>query len=296
MTSTISPDHATAGARGMRRRAALERRLAAYGLPGCGTREIVERPGAHGSRLVVDRDARTRGDQRLVAHLAADEPSANARLACARYLGSVPARPPRCRLLTAEDLVSAPFAAHDHNPALGVGRPAPLTVRATGNSYRIEPVASRMRIRELRWCRIAPDRATVSLRDVVAEAEDYQPACARTEQALRACADQAVSTTTLAVELARVQRSAIVLNRRLREAVLSMLARGELSMSEIAMRCGRTKRDARGRVSGETSWLARRLGLLAEGGQPAPTPWIHSDVLGLIARRGLGISPREVEL
>ncbi len=27
-----------------------------------------------------------------------------------------------------------------------------------------------------------------------------------------------------------------------------------------------------------------------------PTPWVHSDVLGLIAREGLRISPREVEL
>jgi len=27
-----------------------------------------------------------------------------------------------------------------------------------------------------------------------------------------------------------------------------------------------------------------------------PTPWVHSDVLALIARRGLGLSPREVEV
>ena len=55
------------------------------------------------------------------------------------------------------------------------------------------------------------------------------------------------------------------------------------------------KRDACGNESGETSWLARRLGLLPEGGKERPTPWIHSDVLALIARRGLGLSPREVE-
>jgi hypothetical protein len=67
-------------------------------------------------------------------------------------------------------------------------------------------------------------------------------------------------------------------------------------MSEIAIRCGRVKRDRRGNESGETSWLARRLGLLPEGGQSTPTPWIHSDVLALIARSGLGLSPREVEL
>jgi hypothetical protein len=66
-------------------------------------------------------------------------------------------------------------------------------------------------------------------------------------------------------------------------------------MSEIAMRCGRIKRDATGNESGETSWLARRLGLLPEGGRRHLTPWIHSDVLALIARDGLGLSPREVE-
>jgi len=94
----------------------------------------------------------------------------------------------------------------------------------------------------------------------------------------------------------RVQDSPIVLNRRLREVVLATIERQELSMSEIAIRCGRVKRDRKGNESGETSWLARRIGLLAEGGRDTPTPWIHSDVLALIARRGLGIGPREVEL
>src|ERR1039458_4515672 len=50
------------------------------------TREIVSLPGAGGSRLVVDRDALTRGDQRLVAHLAGDEPPENARLVTAEYI------------------------------------------------------------------------------------------------------------------------------------------------------------------------------------------------------------------
>ena len=42
------------------------------------------------------------------------------------------------------------------------------------------------------------------------------------------------------------------------------------------MRCGRTKRDRRGGLSGETSWLGRRIGELPEGGEAEPTPWIHS--------------------
>jgi hypothetical protein len=67
-------------------------------------------------------------------------------------------------------------------------------------------------------------------------------------------------------------------------------------MSEIALRCGIVKRDRRGKVSGETSWLARRIGIMPEGGETEITPWIHSDVLAVIARKGLGISPREVEL
>jgi hypothetical protein len=104
------------------------------------------------------------------------------------------------------------------------------------------------------------------------------------------------STAVLAAELSRVQRSPIVLNRGLREAVLARVVNEGLSMSEIALRCGRVKNDARGGESGETSWLARRLGLVPEGGKGKPTPWIHSDVLALIARRGLGASPREVEL
>jgi hypothetical protein len=107
--------------------------------------------------------------------------------------------------------------------------------------------------------------------------------------------DDLLSTVVLRSELARVERSPIVLNRRLREVTLACMQREELSLSEIAIRCGRVKRDGGGGQSGETSWLARRLGLLPEGGKDAPTPWIHSDTLALIARRGLGLSPREVE-
>jgi hypothetical protein len=99
----------------------------------------------------------------------------------------------------------------------------------------------------------------------------------------------------LRAELARVRESPIVLNRGLREVVLAAIDREALSLSEIAMRCGRVKRDAGGNLSGETSWLARRLGMMPEGGRDRPTPWVHSDVLALIARDGLGLSPREVE-
>jgi hypothetical protein len=62
------------------------------------------------------------------------------------------------------------------------------------------------------------------------------------------------------------------------------------------MACGRVKRDRRGNGSGETSWLARRVGLVASEPGGRPNPWVHSDTLALIAREGLGLAPRDVEL
>ena len=87
-----------------------------------------------------------------------------------------------------------------------------------------------------------------------------------------------------------------MLNRGLREAVLRAVTEGGVSFSAIAMACGRVKHDSRGNHSGETSWLARRVGLLPCGPGVGPNPWVHTDTLALIARNGLGIAPREVEL
>ena len=67
-------------------------------------------------------------------------------------------------------------------------------------------------------------------------------------------------------------------------------------MSEIARRCGRVKRDSRGNESGEASWLGRRIGLLPETGPAGRLPGCTATCSGLIARRGLGLSPHEVEL
>ena len=72
------------------------------------TREILCVPGAGGSRLVIDRDAITLGERRLVAHLAADEPSENAALVCEHYLRDQTGR--WCRRVTPEDLKVVPFA------------------------------------------------------------------------------------------------------------------------------------------------------------------------------------------
>jgi hypothetical protein len=137
----------------------------------------------------------------------------------------------------------------------------------------------------------------VSVRDVVGSLESYEPVRTLTAAALaRHGEDRTVSVSALRAELVRMDGSRIVLNRGLREAVLDAVEARGLSMSEIALRCGRVKYDARGNASGETSWLARRVGLAPEGGEREPTPWVHSEVLALIARAGLGISPREVEL
>jgi hypothetical protein len=275
---------------------ALARYTDRFGNP----REVVVRRGLAGSALVVDRDAVSLGDCLLVAHLSADEPAENAAVVCASYLEDVRARSLRCRGLTARDARIPPLA-EEVEPSLGVeqsiGEIEPID--SLGCTYRLQATPAGISIPALRWLRSAPssEAQPVSLRETIAGLEAYEPMCTLTERALRAHRDDTdLSTSLLAAELTRVRESPIVLNRRLREVVLARVARGELSMSEIAVRCSRIKRDSKGNASGETSWLARRLGLLAESGQRAPTPWIHTDVLALIARRGLALSPREVEL
>lgn len=272
-------------------------------------REVIAGRRGDGSVLVVDRDALTLGDRRLVAHLAPDEPAGNATLVCAHYLRD--ASRGRCRQVTAEDLAAGP-AAESPRPRPGAppGEPVPSELlgpnRGTGASreiyaFRLESV-DRNGILELRWRRHlrrgTPAVArTVCLREAVGTLESYEPACELTHKAIAAHGeDTGVSATILRSELERLRESPIVLNRKLRQAVLVAVEHQGLSMSEIALRCGRVKRDAKGNASGETSWLARRVGILPESGTDCPTPWVHSDVLALIARNGLGISPREVEL
>lgn len=267
-------------------------------------RELVVRPGSGGSVLVLDRDARTLGDRRLVAHIAPDEPEENAAIVCGCYLTQNPRG--RCRLLTPEDLSAVPFAVGleiEVVPAVVEGSSdAQEDVRdRLGRGYRLERLSTGMSIPELRWCRYGAadefESRPVSMREVIGSLEGYEPVRTWTLQALRRhIGDGAVSVAALRAELARMQQSPIVLNRGLRETVLKTVQRQGVSMSEIAIRCGRVKRDSAGNASGETSWLSRRLGLLPEGGRDRPTPWIHSDVLALIAREGLGVCPREVEV
>jgi len=257
-------------------------------------REIARLPIADGSALVVDTLSGTHGDARLLARLAADEPRENAQILCALYLADESKG--RCRPLTGADLDAAPTP-----EAPDVCREDELRDE-DGIVYRVRRVALDGRFPELRWTRsILADEAerfaTVRLREVVARFEDYEPARSITASALAGHrSDGTLSTSCLTSELTRLAESPIVLNRRLREAVQARLARSDLTMSEIAIRCGRCKCDRRGNVSGETSWLARRIGQAPEAGRDQPTPWVHSDVLALIARDGLAVSPNEVEL
>jgi hypothetical protein len=292
-------------------------------------REVLTKPGSGGSVLVIDRDATTHGDRRLVAHLAADEPRINAAVACSDYLSQNRNR--RCRRLTPEDLLVAPFAQErverfpdegaasllpaqmapanqarvepfaQERPRQPAGHDGDEVCDGQGNVYRLQPCVEGIAIPDLRWHRLPASGQTggaqpVSLRDVVASIESYRPMRATAQALVEYREDLRLCTATLRAELERLERSPIVLNRGLREAVLAAVEEQEISLSEITIRCGRCKRDERGRVQGDTSWLARRIGLRPEAGRRAPTPWVHSDVLALIAREGLGLSPHEVEL
>lgn len=264
------------------------------------SREIVARSGCGGSVLVLDRDAATLDDRRLVAHLGADEPLENAAIASRGYLAHAGRKRYVCRALSAEDLTTIPFSESSEVEVSGAHVGTGPVTDSCGRRYRLARLDIGMRIPELRWCRETPpgvEAIPVSVRNAISCIEAYEPIRTLTRRALdRHRQDGSISVAVLRGELTRVRNSPIILNRRLRAAVLAATEQQDLSMSEIAIRCGRVKRDSAGNESGETSWLARRLGLLPEGGRATPTPWIHSEVLGLIARNGLGISPREVEV
>ena len=268
--------------------------------------EIVLRAGAGGSLLVIDHDTVKFGDRCLVAHLAPDEPAKNARVVCDQYLADARRG---CRPVTSADLETIPHLEGDepyaedpqgHDQAEAPDRK--LLVDRHGRSYHLEPVAMQMSIPEMRWqqhppgVQAGPPRV-LTVRDVIAALESYEPVRTLTLQlAARHRHDARVSVSVLRSEIQRFCVSRFVLNRGVREAALATAKADGLSMSEIARRCGHLKHDSRGNASGDNSWLSRRLGLMPEGGEDSPTPWVDSDVLALIAREGLGISPREVEL
>ena len=274
-------------------------RLGAYTDGRDRARELVSIPAAHASMLVIDRLASSGADPRLVAHLSADEPAQNAGIVAALYLADAKGR--HCRPLRSGDFADPALSEADEAGEVVTAARAILPEDlgdADGRTYRLELVANGSAIPELRWRQ--QDRngvvTMVTVRGAMASLESYQPVRGLSEQVMETHRrNPLVSVAALRGELERVRDSPIVLNRGLREAVLEAV-NGGVTMSEIAIRCGRIKRDANGNDSGETSWLARRIGTLPESGHRAPTPWVHSDVLALIAREGLGVAPRDVEL
>jgi hypothetical protein len=262
-------------------------------------REIVHLPGAHRSVLVVDRAAEDLCDERLVAHLCPDEPEENARIISSLYLSDPRGR--RCRALRDDDLHGGPpdWTAEQRTLAdQAEAQDQEALLDQDGFAYELAEQGL-LAVRELRWRRRSPDGSAepVTLRQVIGALQSYEPARTQTGRALqRHDGHREISATCLRGELDRITSSSIVLNRGLREALLATMQRERVTLSEIAVRCGRIKRDEKGNESGETSWLARRVGMLPEGGRAKPTPWVSSAVLALIARDGLGLAPREVEL
>jgi hypothetical protein len=256
-------------------------------------RALIARPGVGGSVLVIDQDADTLTDRRLVAHLGADEPAVNAGVVAELYLADRDGR--RARPLANRDWVTLPGGRElPEQPE----PPAPGELHdAQGRHYRLAAVEHHRYGRQTRWVRRSGRRRPepVALRTVIGALEDYEPARALTRAALDR-PPPGSGSEVLAAELHKLERSPLVLNRALREAVQRRVRSGELSLSCIASRCGRGKQHATGLGIGDTTWLQRRLGALPENGYAEPTPWIHADVLALIAREGLGVEPREVEL
>jgi hypothetical protein len=237
-----------------------------------GRRRLIASRDLHGALLVIDQDDQGR-DRRLVARLSPDEPESNALLVADLYRDD-PDR--HARPLTDDDWFAGPGTATPPEPA--------AVLRAIdGRRLRLGITDG-----ELRWLDGAEP---ISLRRVLATVESYDPV-AMSERGLE-LKPSGVRSGTLREELRRNEASPFVLNRGLREAVQARLAAGE-TLALIAGRCGRCHRGHPGRA--DTSWLARRCGLMPPPGEQHPTPWVHTDVLALIAREGLGVAPREVEL
>jgi len=142
------------------------------------TREIVCVPGAGGSRLVVDRDALTGGDGRLVAHLASDEPPENDRIVTEVYIADDSKG--NCRPVEAEDLELTPYTSSSPSTDCEASPDTEL-IDSDGVVYRIQETSEDGSFPELRWTSSTgstgqEEPIAVTLRDVVARLEDYEPA------------------------------------------------------------------------------------------------------------------------
>lgn len=229
------------------------------------------------ARLVVDCDACTRRDIRLVAKLSPDELSTAIDALLVDYLSSV-RRKQRRVFLT--DLAVPRFSTERKNVF-------EILTDSAGRRYMLD-------VQRQHWLCFPPyehlgPSASVTVRAVVAALESYKP-LDMSEASLTN------RSSRLATECRRLRNSVIVLNRGLREAVLRAVEDG-VSLSEIAIKCKKLSlKKVSHAPTGDASWVARRVGLKPETGDRLPKPWVHSDVLALIARKGLGLAPHEVEV
>jgi hypothetical protein len=204
------------GKRETQRKQGSRRTLARYLDWNGHRREVIARRGFAGSLLVVDRDADTLGDRRLVAHLGADEPPENAAVVCRVYLDDAKASGHRGRSLREEDLQTAPLDEEDTPEWTSLQRGCRHhLLDRDGRPHQLELVQTGMSIPELRWQRLSPcegEQRSVSVRDVIATLERYEPVRTLTRGALALHgADPAVSVTVLRAEFERVLVSPIVL-------------------------------------------------------------------------------------
>lgn len=242
-------------------------------------RELVILAGA-GRRVVIDRDATSRSDARLLGELAQEEEDENARLLVAEYLGRSP-HDRRC-------------AAYVDTPGGPPNALSGVLHDPEGNAYWIQCVHGPRGGADLRWMRRLPadgDPAPVTLRTVIGALEAYEPATSMTVEVISA--HPGISGSVLRRQIATVRDSHLVLNRGLRDAVVAALDDGT-ALAQIAESCGHTRPTARGGTAGDSAWLARRVGLKPDG-QEAPYRWIDERVLCEIAE-GLGLRADDVLL
>ena len=113
-------------------------------------RKLIGLARPDGSTFVVDRLARTAGDGRVVAHIAASERPENACIIAEMYLADERRR--RCRLLSADDLARTRPASSPASIASTVLDHAPL-LDGEDYCFRIRELTTGRSVPELRWAR-----------------------------------------------------------------------------------------------------------------------------------------------
>ena len=243
--------------------------------PAVATRPTTDRAswcildGADGSRLLVDRREDDGGDPRLLAHLAAMSPTPTPGSSAA---SSWPRRPRVARALRPSDFGAPPDGSRDpaeHRRSSRRPRPTPhgrrYFLRASGT-----PAGAALAPRR-RAVAAAPRR--LSARDVIGALEAYEPVCPLTRAAVeRFRADRSVRSRRSSVEL---RRDRVEPDRPQPPAARGGARGGAehgVSLSAIAMACGRIKRDQPRQRLGrdELARPPRRAAAAGAGRPPEP--------------------------